>query len=353
MNTREILSHIPDLRHLDSGMFLLMAGPCVVENETMLRQVAETACRITERLRIPYIFKASYRKANRSRIDSFSGIGDLEALRMLGANVDVVRTPLFDRAAALEGFAERIPGADCVVCTHVSNVFGFVLPVYAIAELCREHGVPFILDASQSAGALPVDMAKLGADFIAMPGHKGLLGPQGTGVLLCKYPPSPLMAGGTGSMSLSQDMPEFLPDRLEAGTHNIPGIAGLLAGVEYIERRGISAIELHERRLMRAMAQLLRTVPGLEVFLSEDMSSQAGVLSIRHERVGSEELGEALGKLGVCVRAGLHCAPYAHESAGTLETGTVRLSVSPFNTTQEIHRVPGLVQRALELASGV
>lgn len=274
-------------------------------------------------------------------------------LRMLGANVDVVRTQLFDRAAALEGFAERIPGADCVVCTHVSNVFGFILPVYAIAELCREHGVPFILDASQSAGALPLDMAKLGADFIAMPGHKGLLGPQGTGVLLCKYPPSPLMAGGTGSMSLSQDMPEFLPDRLEAGTHNIPGIAGLLAGVEYIERRGISAIELHERRLMRAMAQLLRTVPGLEVFLSEDMSSQAGVLSIRHERVGSEELGEALGKLGVCVRAGLHCAPYAHESAGTLETGTVRLSVSPFNTTQEIRRVPGLVQRALELASGV
>ncbi len=273
-------------------------------------------------------------------------------LHMLGAEIDVVRAPLFDRAAALAGFAERIPGADCVICTHVSNVFGFIMPVYAIAELCREHSVPFILDASQSAGSLDVNMERLGADFIAMPGHKGLLGPQGTGVLLCKYPPSPLMSGGTGSMSLSQDMPDFLPDRLEAGTHNIPGIAGLLAGVEYIERRGLDAIELHERRLIRALAQQLRSIPGLEVYLSDDLPAQAGVLSVRHERVGSEELGAALGALGVCVRAGLHCAPYAHESTGTLETGTVRMSVSPFNTAQEIRRVPGLMQRALELASG-
>lgn len=272
-------------------------------------------------------------------------------LAMLGADIDVVRTPIFDRAAALRGFAERIPGAKCVVCTHVSNVFGFVLPVYRIAQLCREHGVPFILDASQSAGAMRVDMGELGADFIAMPGHKGLLGPQGTGVLLCKYPPKPLLAGGTGSMSVSQTMPDFLPDRLEAGTHNIPGIAGLLAGVEYITRRGRAAIETHERSLIRALAQQLRTVPGVEVFLSDDESAQAGVLSIRHEHVGSEELGAALGVLGVCVRAGLHCAPYAHESAGTLETGTVRLSVSPFNTMQEIRRVPGLVQRAAALAA--
>lgn len=272
-------------------------------------------------------------------------------LAMLGADIDVVRTPLFDRAAALEGFAERIPGAKCVVCTHVSNVFGFMLPVYQIAQLCREHGVPFILDASQSAGAMRVDMGELGADFIAMPGHKGLLGPQGMGVLLCKYPPKPLLAGGTGSMSVSQTMPDFLPDRLEAGTHNIPGIAGLLAGVEYINRRGRAAIETHERSLIRALAQQLRSVPGVEVFLSDDEAAQAGVLSIRHEHVGSEELGAALGVLGVCVRAGLHCAPYAHESAGTLETGTVRLSVSPFNTMQEIRRVPGLVQRAAALAA--
>lgn len=271
-------------------------------------------------------------------------------LHMLGAEIDVVRAPLFDTRATLEGFRRRIPGAKCVVCTHVSNVFGFILPVYGIAELCREQGVPFVLDASQSAGALEVDAKKLGAAFIAMPGHKGLLGPQGTGVLLVNATAMPIMAGGTGSDSRSQTMPFFLPDRLEAGTHNIPGIAGLLEGVRYVRRRGTGAIERHESGLIRAMAQKLRSVPGLEVFLADDANAQAGVLSVRHDSVGSEELGAALGAMGVCVRAGMHCAPYAHESAGTLETGTVRLSVSPFNTIQEVRRVPALMQRAVEAA---
>ena len=270
------------------------------------------------------------------------------ALRFLGAEIDVVRAPLFDREAALEGFRARIPGADCVVCTHVSNVFGFVMPVYQIAELCRDNGVPFVLDASQSAGAMKVDMARLGAAFIAMPGHKGLLGPQGTGVLLCGAPARPVMAGGTGSESRSQLMPDFLPDRLEAGTHNIPGIAGLLEGVRYLERAGVEASGAMERRLIRNLGMQLRSIPGLEVFLAGDESAQSGVLSISHESVGSEELGAALGALGACVRAGLHCAPLAHESAGTLERGTVRLSVSPFNTAQELRRVPALVRRALD-----
>ena len=272
-------------------------------------------------------------------------------LVMLGAQIDAVRTPLFDTAAALEGFRQRIPGAQCVVCTHVSNVFGFVLPVYGIAKICQEYSVPFVLDASQSAGALDVDMQKLGAAFVAMPGHKGLLGPQGTGVLLCYSSTTPIIAGGTGSASRSQSMPHFLPDRLEAGTHNVPGIAGLLAGVRYLRQRGIAGIEARERGLIRALAQKLRTMPGLEVYLAQDESAQAGVLSIRHERIGSEELGAALGAVGVCVRAGLHCAPYAHESAGTIDTGTVRLSVSPFNTPREMSRIPELMSRALALAS--
>lgn len=272
-------------------------------------------------------------------------------LNMLKADVDTAKAPLFDSGATLEAFRKRIPGAACVVCTHVSNVFGFVLPVYAIAELCREYGVPFVLDASQSAGAVEVDARKLGAAFIAMPGHKGLLGPQGTGVLLCGAPAEPVMAGGTGSDSRAQTMPKFLPDRLEAGTHNIPGIAGLLAGVQYVKRRGVEAIGAHERALARALGMQLRSIPGLEVFLADDESAQAGVVSVRHSSVGCEELGAALAGLGVCVRAGLHCAPLAHWSAGTLETGTVRLSVSPFNTVQEIRRVPALVERAVRIAA--
>ena len=178
-------------------------------------------------------------------------------LHLIGADIDVAASPLFNREATVDAFREKIPGAKAVVCTHVSNVFGFVLPIYEIAALCRKAGVPLIVDASQSAGLIEVDMAELGAEFICMPGHKGLMGPQGTGVLLCRESGQPLMAGGTGSESRSQTMPEFLPDRLEAGTHNIPGIAGLMAGAEYVRAHGADNIGAHEHSLMRRMARQL------------------------------------------------------------------------------------------------
>ena len=144
-----------------------------------------------------------------------------------GVEITVADGPLFDGEEMVRQFAAALAcPADAVICTHVSNVFGFRLPVERIAALCREKGVPFVLDASQSAGMLPVDMDALGAAFIAMPGHKGLYGPQGTGLLLCGAEPEPLLRGGTGSQSILQEMPEELPDRLEAGTHNMPGIAG-------------------------------------------------------------------------------------------------------------------------------
>ena len=161
-------------------------------------------------------------------------------LHALGARIKVAASPLFDRAALLRAFENSIsPELDAVVCTHVSNVFGFVLPIEEIAALCRAEGVPLIVDASQSAGILPFELDTLGAAFIAMPGHKGLYGPQGTGLLLCAHDAAPLLYGGTGSASLEQTMPDFLPDRLEAGTHNMPGIAGLEAGLRFVrERRG-------------------------------------------------------------------------------------------------------------------
>lgn len=274
-------------------------------------------------------------------------------LTALGAAVSVAESPMFQPEAALEAFWRLIaPGVDAVVCNHVSNVFGYVQPVEKIAALCRRAGVPLIVDASQSAGVLPLDMEALGAAFVAMPGHKGLYGPQGTGVLLCRegVPVKTVLEGGTGSASVQQEMPDFLPDRLEAGTHNMPGIAGLLAGVRYVRGRGLDKILDRERRLIRLAAQELEKIPGLRVYADPSGEHQTGVLSVSVEGQEAERLGTALSERGIAVRAGLHCAPLAHRSAGTLDTGTVRISVSDFNTPEEIIRLASAVRSDLERA---
>jgi selenocysteine lyase/cysteine desulfurase len=243
-------------------------------------------------------------------------------LHGLGANVQIAGRKLFEPSDTLEQFERCLrQGADAAVFTHVSNVFGYILPVEQMAELCRAKGIPFILDAAQSAGSSPVSLGKLGADFIAMPGHKGLLGPQGTGLLLCGREGEPLLMGGTGSDSLRQDMPDYLPERLEAGTLNVPGIAGLSAGLAYLEREGIENIGRREHRQAERCATGLNKL-GCRVFSG---AHQAGTVSFLAGMDG-EEFAEELGRLGIAVRAGLHCAPLAHESAGTLETGTVRVS---------------------------
>ena len=269
-------------------------------------------------------------------------------LAALGAQVSVAAAPLFQPAAVTAAFDRLIvPGTDAVICNHVSNVFGFVQPVEAIAAICREREVPFIIDASQSAGMLTLDMTALGAAFIAMPGHKGLYGPQGTGVLLCgkDVPVRTLLEGGTGSQSIQQSMPEFLPDRLEAGTHNMPGIAGLLAGVRFVRRQGLDAICRKERRLAQLAAEGLRTIPGVHVWATPDLTAQAGVVSFTADGWDVEELAGALGEREIAVRAGVHCAPLAHRTVGTLESGTVRLSFSAMNTPAEVCRFLAILRK--------
>ena len=191
------------------------------------------------------------------------------------------------------------------------------------------------MDASQSAGALPVRQDRLQAAFIAMPGHKGLYGPQGTGVLLCGADPEPLFMGGTGSNSREQAMPPFLPDRLEAGTHNVPGIAGLLAGVRFVRSLGVERICRHSQILKDQLARSLAGDPRYQIFHTEDSALQTGVLSFVRRGTDTEALGQTLGEAGFALRAGYHCAPYAHQTAGTIETGTLRFSASAFNTGQE------------------
>lgn len=271
-------------------------------------------------------------------------------LAALGADIRVAAAPLFEPDMTVAAFDKAItPDVDAVICTHVSNVFGAVQPIEQVAALCRERGVPLIVDASQSAGVLPLDMTALGAAFIAMPGHKGLYGPQGTGVLLCcgRVETAPLIEGGTGSVSIQQEMPDFLPDRLEAGTHNVPGIAGLLAGVRFVRERGLEQICLHERKLALRASEGLRSIPGVSVCARRDLFAQTGVLSFVPEGQDAELVGNALAEAGVAVRAGMHCAPLAHRTAGTLDSGTVRLSFSAFNTPEEVDRFLAVLPEAL------
>ena len=243
-------------------------------------------------------------------------------LHGLGAKIRVAGRKLFDCDDTLNAFDTALAkGADAAIFTHVSNVFGYILPVGEMAALCRMKGIPFVIDAAQSAGTLQVSLEKLGADFIAMPGHKGLLGPQGTGLLLCGRGPEPLLMGGTGSESIRQDMPDQTPDRGEAGTLNVPGIAGLRAGLEFLKQQGIDRIHRREVSQVKIAADGLEKL-GFQVFAGDHQSGTISFLTGED----CEETAGKLAKSGVAVRAGLHCAPLAHESAGTLDSGTVRVS---------------------------
>jgi len=255
-------------------------------------------------------------------VSGFEHNAVMRPLYALGAEVSVCGRRLFDPEDTLRDFRAALDaGAEAAVCTHVSNVFGYILPLEKIAALCRERGVPLIVDAAQSAGTLPLDLEELGADFIAMPGHKGLLGPQGTGLLLCAGTAAPLLHGGTGTASKERSMPEELPERLEAGTLNVPGIGGLREGLELVRRLGPEKILQREHRAVEEAVRLLER-RGFRVFYGHH---QAGTVSFLPD-IPCETFAQRLARRGIAVRGGFHCAPLAHESAGTWETGTVRLS---------------------------
>ncbi len=267
-------------------------------------------------------FHSLIRPGSKAAISGFEHNAVTRPLHHRAVQTVVAGRKLFDPADTLTRFEDALKsGVSGAVFTHCSNVFGYILPIEDMAKLCRMYRVPFIVDAAQSAGKLPLHLEKLGANYIAMPGHKGLLGPQGTGILLCGDDPKPLLQGGTGTSSRLQAMPQELPERLEAGTVNVPGIAGLQAGLQWVEKEGIGQIFARERRAAELAAKGLQKL-GYQVFCGEN---QGGTVSF----VGKEDcqiIADKLEKQGICVRAGLHCAPLAHESAGTLESGTVRVS---------------------------
>jgi cysteine desulfurase/selenocysteine lyase len=274
-----------------------------------------------------------------SSMEHNSVMRPLRDLERKGVKLEVVPAGaggLIDPAAFC---AAVTPGTSLAVLTHASNVTGAVTRLAPIGEHCRRVGVPLLADAAQTAGSLPIDVEALGVDFLAFSGHKGLLGPQGTGGLYVRDERAlePLERGGTGSRSDRDEQPEFLPDRYESGTLNAPGIAGLGAGVEYLLRRGLQSVEAHERRLLENFLKALAEEPGITVYGPPGAEERTGVLSLNVAGLSCSQVGSQLeDRFGIATRVGLHCAPIAHRSLGTFPEGTVRFSWGPFTRTRDV-----------------
>lgn len=272
-------------------------------------------------------------RGGRVVISGFEHNAVVRPLSALHAKVTIAGRKLYDRNDLLSAFDRVIrQGLDAVICTQVSNVFGWRLPVEEIGALCKMRGVPFIVDCAQSAGSVQVTLESTHAAFLAMPGHKGLYGPQGTGMLICGRKPKPLIFGGTGSQSMSPYMPTDMPDRIEAGTHNVPGICGLAEGLRFVLSKTPERIGADEAELARYFYDGLRMEGKYRIFYGED---QTGTVSLQHRDLDCELFASFLAEREIAVRAGLHCAPLAHRSAGTLEKGTVRFSFSAFHTRDD------------------
>lgn len=228
-----------------------------------------------------------------------------------------------------------------IVCTHASNVCGTIEPVSEIGAIAKKRGIPFLVDTAQTAGCLPIDVQKTNADMIAFSGHKGLLGPLGTGGLYIKNPDRlrPLVTGGTGSNSESIIQPDIMPDKFHSGTVNAPAIAALGKGVEYILKRGVEDIAAHETRLSRALREQLMNMKNVTVYGAENAVAN---VAFNINGIDSEEVFERLGGK-IAVRAGYHCAPLAHESLGTSKTGAVRASFGIYNHMRDVRKMTDLI----------
>jgi len=238
-----------------------------------------------------------------------------------------------------------------VVCTHSSNLLGSILPIGEIALMCQKHQVTLLVDAAQSAGIIPVDVKQLGIDMLAFPGHKGLLGPQGTGGLYIapELDVQPLLHGGTGSQSEAIEQPLVRPDRYEAGTPNTVGIAGLAAGVQHVLELTPEFIYKQEWDLTQHMMDGLSSVHGIRMLGPEIGQARTGLLSFTVEGYDSAQLAFQLDRnYGIAVRSGFHCTPLAHESAGTTASGAVRASVG-YSTSRE--DVDALIEAVIELTA--
>lgn len=263
----------------------------------------------------------------------------LYALHSKGVELTIVPTGS-DGVVSPEDVRRAVQGnTRMIAVAHVSNVCGSIQPIKPLAEICRECGALFLVDAAQSAGHLPIDVESLSIDMLAVPGHKGLLGPGGTGLLYVAPQVSlrSVIQGGTGGHSTAEEQPLVVPDGFEAGTHNLSGIAGLEAGIDFILERGVASIHQHEQILLKQAEQALREIPGVKIHGPAEFLNRCSVLSFTAVAVDTSLLAAELDHgFDIAVRAGLHCAPLAHRTLGTIPGGTVRLSPGWSTTSEEI-----------------
>lgn len=226
-----------------------------------------------------------------------------------------------------------------IVMTHASNLLGTIMPIREIGAAARKRGIPFMVDGAQSAGVLDIDVEKDYIDILAFPGHKGLLGPQGTGGIYIRKGINimPIIQGGTGSASYSMIQPEIMPDKFESGTPNAPGLIALGCGVEHVRKRGVSSIRAHEEALMMQFISEASRIEGIRIYGPGNPKEQVGVASINLRDMDSSQLAFMLNEgYDIYVRPGLHCAPLAHETLGTLDQGAVRFSFGIYNTQEDV-----------------
>lgn len=259
-----------------------------------------------------------------------------------------------DGTLDLDAYAEMLGGADLVVATHASNLTGDVYDVAAMARMAHRAGARFVLDAAQTAGALPLDMEGLGADVLCFTGHKALLGPQGTGGLCAAKGTvlEPLLEGGTGTHSFELRQPTEMPDALEAGTLNAHGLAGLAAGVEHLMGEGVDKVSARTRELAERFEKGVRGLAGVKVYGRRDPAASGGIVALNVGDADSSTVSDLLARaFGICTRPGAHCAPLMHRALGTERQGAVRFSFSPFNTEDEVDAgIAAMGQIAAELA---
>lgn len=256
-----------------------------------------------------------------------------------GAALDVVPADRLGRVAYEDLEALLRPDTRAVVCTHASNLTGNVLDIARIGEMARRRGALLIVDASQTAGALPIDMEAMGIDVLCFTGHKGLMGPQGTGGL-CVRPGveiEPWKVGGSGVHSYDRRQPREYPTRLEAGTLNGHGIAGLSAALDFLQEVGLEAIEAKERALMDRFYQAVSAMDGVTVYGDFSQARRSAIVALNIRDYDSAAVSDELSETyGIATRPGAHCAPRMHQALGTTDRGAVRFSFSWFNTQEEV-----------------